>query len=152
MMRLLAAAAAVVCLALPAVAGMDPRSLLGAASKFPASSDSACQWSRAHIVFNNNTKTAQTAYVYVGDEVEAQNKTSVVAFATVNVAPGREEKVFVSQDQSYYVHTLVMKGSTIQYGATFGFDFQACDNPKSARAYMLTWTKNYELQPFIRRK
>lgn len=151
-MRLIAAAAAaVVCLALPAIAGVDPRTLLGA-TKFPASSESACQWSRAHIVFNNNSKTTQTAKVYVGDEVEAQNKPSVEAFATVTVAPGREEKIFVSQDLSYYVHTLVMKGTSIQYGATFGFDFAACDNPNSARAYMLTWTKNYELAPFIRRK
>jgi hypothetical protein len=147
-MRSLTAAAVAVSLALPALAAMDPRVLLGA-PKFPRSG--ACDWSRAHIVFNNNTKSTQKAQVWYAREVE-QARSAVEPFATVTVAPGREEKLFVQTENDYIVHSVVMGGSRPLYGTSNAFQFPTCEKRDTAVAYMWTWTKNDEVALFVRKK
>lgn len=137
------------CLSLPAMASpMSPGVLLGAPTY---DRSRACDWSRAHFVFNNNTKSEQVAQVWYASQVEAA-KSPVEPFATVRVAPGREEKLFVQNENDYFVHSVVMNGTRPLYGTSERFQFSVCEKPGQAVAYMWTWTKQSEVQLQIRKK
>jgi hypothetical protein len=148
-MRSLNLALLATCLTLPAMAEpLDPRILLGA-QQYERSR--ACDWSRAHIVFNNNTKSEQTARVWYASEAEAA-KSPIEPFATVKVAPGQEQKLFLQSENAYILHTVVMDGTRPLFGTQQRFHFPVCEKAGQSVAYMWTWTKTNSVQPSIRKK
>jgi hypothetical protein len=149
-MRKLTLALIATALAAPALAGaLDPGILLRA-PEYPRPKGS-CDWSRAHIVFNNNTKTPQTAQVWYLSDVEAA-KAAVNPIASITVAPGREDKLFLQTEKDYIVHSVIMRGTQPVYGTSNKFQFPTCEKPGTSVAYMWTWTKNEEVALFVRKK